>query len=165
VTITVSPAPAPTVTLAANPVGVTTGGSSTLTWSSTNATGCTAGGAWSGTKALSGSHVLSGLAETSSYTLTCTGLGGSEGKSVTITVSAPEGLTLTWTDNSGGTAGVYIERRDGTTQPYARIAQQEPGISSYLDTAVIAGLTYCYRVQAFDDVSVSGYSNEACGTP
>ena len=37
------------VTLAASPATITLGGSATLTWSSTNATACTASGAWSGT--------------------------------------------------------------------------------------------------------------------
>ena len=46
--------PAPTVTLAAMPTTVTSGAISNLTWSSTNATACTASGGWSGAVALSG---------------------------------------------------------------------------------------------------------------
>jgi hypothetical protein len=84
---------------------------------------------------------------------------------VTIAVTAPKKLTLTWTDNSGGTAVVYIERRDSPAAAYIRIAQQGVGISGYVDNTVVAGVTYCYRVQAFDDDGVSGFSNEACGTP
>ena len=36
------------VSLTANPSTIASGGSSTLTWSSTNATSCTASGGWSG---------------------------------------------------------------------------------------------------------------------
>ena len=45
---------APTVTLAVAPSAVVSGSAATLTWSSTNATSCTASGNWSGTKATSG---------------------------------------------------------------------------------------------------------------
>src|SRR5262245_5017994 len=40
--------PAPTLSFAANPTSVTSGSNSTLTWSTTNATSCSASGAWSG---------------------------------------------------------------------------------------------------------------------
>src|SRR5205085_320399 len=43
--------PAPSVSLSASPTSVSSGGSSTLTWSSTDATSCTASGGWSGSKA------------------------------------------------------------------------------------------------------------------
>lgn len=82
------PDPVPTVTLSASPTSITTGLASTLTWSSTNATGCTGSGAWSGAKATSGSQSTAALSSTSTYTLTCTGPGGSGNQSVTVTVTA-----------------------------------------------------------------------------
>ena len=82
--------PAPTVSIAANPTSVSSGGSSTLTWSSTDATSCTASGGWSGSKATSGTQSLSNLTSTATYTLTCTGAGGtSSPASATVTVTAP----------------------------------------------------------------------------
>ena len=79
-------------------------------------------------------------------------------------------LTLDWVDNAGGTANFIVERKTGTTGTYARIATTGTGITTYADSAVVAGTTYCYRVKAsnvnasnaFGD---SGYSNEACGSP
>jgi hypothetical protein len=72
--------PAPTVTIGVNPSSIAVGGSATLTWSSANATSCTASGAWSGTQATSGSQTVSpGVAGTDTYTLTCTGSGGASG--------------------------------------------------------------------------------------
>ncbi len=61
----------------------------TLTWSSTNATACTASGGWTGALAASGSQSVT-VAQTSSYVLSCTGSGGSGSGSVVVTAySAP----------------------------------------------------------------------------
>jgi len=70
----------------------------TLTWSSTNADSCTAAGAWSGTRASSGSLTIPTTVETSNtYDLTCSNAGGSIKQSVTLKVSKPS-LTIagTW---------------------------------------------------------------------
>ena len=64
--------PLATVTISATPTTVTSGSSSAITWSSTNATSCTASGAWSGAKGTSGSVSVSPTAN-STYTLTCSG--------------------------------------------------------------------------------------------
>src|SRR3954469_699196 len=77
-----------TVSLTANPTSVTSGGASTLTWSSTNATSCTASGDWSGAKATSGSQSTGALTASGNFTLTCTGAGGSASASATVTVAA-----------------------------------------------------------------------------
>jgi hypothetical protein len=67
---------------------VASGGSSTLTWSSTNATACAASGAWSGSEPVSGTRSTGALSSTATYTLTCTGAGGTATKSATLTVSS-----------------------------------------------------------------------------
>jgi hypothetical protein len=82
------PPPAPTLTLTANPTSVATGGNSTLTWSSTNATSCTASGGWTGNRAVSGTLGVGPLSATTTYSLNCTGTGGSISRSATVTVSA-----------------------------------------------------------------------------
>jgi hypothetical protein len=79
----------PTITISAAPTTITVGQSSTLTWSSTNATSCTASGAWSGAQATSGTVGESPTtAGTSTYTLTCNGAGGSANASAALTVNA-----------------------------------------------------------------------------
>lgn len=95
-TVTVSveeaeePAPeAPAVTLSATPATLEEGESSLLSWSSLNATSCTASGAWSGAQALSGTASVTPSA-TATYTLTCSGAGGSDAESATVTVEEPE---------------------------------------------------------------------------
>ena len=112
VTVTVtSSTPAPTVSIAASPTSVTSGGSSTLTWSSTNASSCSASGSWSGGKPTSGSASTGSLTANSTFTLSCIGAGGSASKSasVTVTASVTPAPTITLTANptsvsSGGSS-------------------------------------------------------------
>lgn len=88
VTVTVSNATAaPTVSLTANPASIASGQSSSLTWSSTNATSCTASGGWTGTRTTSGTQSVS-PASTMNYTLSCTGTGGTAQQTATVTVSS-----------------------------------------------------------------------------
>ncbi|MCZ6642720.1 MAG: hypothetical protein O7F71_14165 [Gammaproteobacteria bacterium] len=81
------------VTLSASPEEIAAGEASTLTWDSTNATGCAAEGAWSGTQPTSGSFVTGALTEDTTYRLTCDGPGGSAVAIVTVRVLSK---TLRW---------------------------------------------------------------------
>jgi len=83
-TVTITQAP-PVALLTASPSSVSTGQSSTLTWSSSNATSCTGtnfstGGATSGTLSVTPT-------QTTTYTVTCTGPGGSDSSSKTVAYS------------------------------------------------------------------------------
>jgi len=90
---------APTVTLTASPASVTVGGLTTLSWTTTSATACTAsGGAFSGTQATSGSTSVV-VSATTTYTLTCTGPGGSGAQTATVTATAAAA-------KSGGGGGI-----------------------------------------------------------
>jgi hypothetical protein len=93
------PPPAPSLKLAAN--SITVGNSTTITWSSVDATGCTASGSWSGSLGTSGSQTLQPTAAgADTYTLTCVNDGGaSQPSSVTLTVTA---LAGTASGHSGG---------------------------------------------------------------
>jgi hypothetical protein len=79
---------APVVTFSANSASVTVGQPVQLTWSTQNATACTASGttAWSGTQATSGTLAVN-IDSTSALMLTCTGPGGSAAKSVSVTAT------------------------------------------------------------------------------
>lgn len=77
----------PTVTLRASPWSVLSGHSSTLTWSSTNATSCAASGDWSGTLATSGSRSTGALTAATTFTVTCKGAGGTASRTETIYLS------------------------------------------------------------------------------
>jgi subtilisin family serine protease len=70
--------PATTVSLKASPDEVLISNSTTLTWSTSNATDCIASGAWEGEKATSGSEQISiNLVGNSTFRLSCTGEGPS----------------------------------------------------------------------------------------
>ena len=78
----------PTVSLAVSPALVTPGQESTLTWSSTDADACGASGAWSGPQQTSGSQKVSQVAVGDYvYKLECTGAGGSESASGSLSIT------------------------------------------------------------------------------
>lgn len=83
------PPPAPTLSFTASSPSIAYNSATTLNWSSTNATSCTASGSWSGAKGTSGSQSTGTLTSTQTYTLVCSGSGGSAQKSVTVSVGSP----------------------------------------------------------------------------
>ena len=95
VTVNVNAANAPSVTFTASPTSVQSGAASQLTWTTTNVTSCTASGSWTGTKATSGTQSTGALTANASYTLTCSGAGGSAAQTATVTVGSAPSLTLT----------------------------------------------------------------------
>ena len=78
---------APSIAFTASPQTITQGQPSTLAWSSTQATSCTASGAWSGAKAISGTVAVTPIAP-AVYAIQCTGLGGVANASVSVGVTA-----------------------------------------------------------------------------
>jgi uncharacterized repeat protein (TIGR03803 family) len=77
----------PTVSLTLKPSYVASGTSVTLTWKSSHATACTASGAWSGGKPLSGqTSFAAGFAGQYRYTLSCTGIAGTTTRTATLRV-------------------------------------------------------------------------------
>lgn len=80
--------PAPGVTLTTPLSAVAVNAPLSLSWSSANTTSCTASNGWNGNKPTSGSETINSILETSTYTLTCTGLGGSTTAAVTVTVNS-----------------------------------------------------------------------------
>ena len=88
-TVSVSAHLSVSVSFSASPSTVPSGGSSKLSWSSSNATACTASGGWSGTKVIDGSQSSGALAASATYGLTCTALGGSATQFVTVSVTSP----------------------------------------------------------------------------
>jgi len=83
----------PTAALKASNTTVDAGGSAMLTWSSTNATSCTASGGWSGTVATSGSGSTGALTASSTFSLTCSGPGGTSAPA-TATVNVVPSATV-----------------------------------------------------------------------
>ena len=72
------PTPAASVNLSADPLSVLVGNQTTLTWSTSYASSCSASGSWSGSKPTAGTEDVD--IETigdNQFTLTCSGSGGS----------------------------------------------------------------------------------------
>jgi hypothetical protein len=85
-----APAPAPTASLSASASSVASGGSVTLSWSSTNATACTASGGWTGNRGTTGSEVVSNITAAVTFSLICSGGGGnSNTSSVNVSILTP----------------------------------------------------------------------------
>ncbi len=86
----------PTVDIKVNnydgPITITSNYAATLTWTSQNANSCTASGDWSGSKSISGSESTGNLTSSRTYTITCTGTGGSVSDSATIYIQQVPGI-------------------------------------------------------------------------
>jgi 3-keto-disaccharide hydrolase/Fibronectin type III domain len=71
-------------------------------------------------------------------------------------------LRLTWQDTSSEETGFKIERLNGST--YVQIATVDANTKSYSDSNLTAGVSYCYRVRAFNATGTSAPTNAACAT-
>lgn len=96
--------PVPVVEFTATPGIIQSGQSTTLSWSVTDATTCTASGSWTGSKATFGSEASSALSGAGgpisyTFTLSCAGAGGTTLQSATVQVLAP--FTITYTNGAG----------------------------------------------------------------
>jgi hypothetical protein len=93
-----------------------------------------------------------------------------------LQINGPSNLTavadtfavlLNWTDNSTNELGFYIERKDGDTSsvdPFVVIDTVATGVVSYNDLGRTPNTTYTYRVQAYNLLGVSPYSNVVTAT-
>jgi len=91
----VAPTPAPTVTLTASTASIKSGSTSTLSWTAKNADSCTASDGWSGAQTDSGTKSVSPTSSTT-YTLSCSGAGGTTQVSTTVDVSATAATGTSW---------------------------------------------------------------------
>ncbi len=89
----------PIITLQLSPLSVPPGSPSQLAWTSTGATSCTSSGDWTGAQALQGSIMVSFPAPGShTYTLSCTGPGGTSAASAKLTVIPGSTITVSPSD-------------------------------------------------------------------
>jgi hypothetical protein len=73
-------------------------------------------------------------------------------------------LQLAWNDNSNNEDGFKIERKTGTSGNYGEIITLGINATSYTDSGLTDGATYCYRLRAFNSAGNSNYSPEGCAT-
>jgi len=115
----------------------------TLNWSVANATTCTASGGWSGARATSGSVSTGNLASLTTFTLSCTGLNGTNGiVSVTVIVESfgtltASNCTILPAQNKCNTTLVW-----NTWNPLATSAVTTPTNVTVLSANSSAGTSY-----------------------
>ena len=74
-------------------------------------------------------------------------------------------IVLGWTDNSNNETGFAIERKLGVGGTWGLLTTVSTNVNAYSNTGLSNGLTYYYRVYAYNAMGSSAfYSNEACGT-
>jgi hypothetical protein len=120
---------APSVTLTASPSAVALNGTSTLTWSSTGVTSCTASGGWSGTKSTSGTASVGPLSQDTTYNLSCT---GPNGNAVAMTAVTVRTARLSWTAPTQNTDGTSLTNLAGYKVHYGNASR------SYTQTVTIS---------------------------
>jgi hypothetical protein len=84
----------PTLTFSASADEVAEGASARITWKSTDALTCVAGGDWSGDRGVSGSYETGALSSNKTYSLACQGLNGQISKALVISVRPAPVITL-----------------------------------------------------------------------
>jgi len=94
----------PTLQFSASPQAIINGQTSMLVWTSSNASRCTASGGWSGSRAVNGSETTAALANSTTFTLACTGRGGTVQQTATVDVfpdpDPPSSISAAFGDSS-----------------------------------------------------------------
>ena len=142
----------PSVNISANPTAIQLGGSSILTWSSTNANSCVIEPGI-GSVGTSGSVTVS-PSQTTTYTVTATGSGGTATDDVTITVHQPptvsisanpntillgQSATLSWASTNANSC--VIEPGIGPVDPNGSLTVSPTETTTYTITATGPGGT------------------------
>ena len=159
----------PTVSLTANPNSVNYGGSSTLVWNSTNATGCTASGGWAGSRGTSGSTSTGALFGTTTFNITCFNSSGqSASDSVTVSVTQqPQNPTVTLTANPnsvqyGGSSNLTWTSQNATSCSATSGTNGwsgSKGLSGNFNTGALFGTT-TYVLTCFNSAGQSASDSE-----
>jgi hypothetical protein len=138
---------APTLELSAAPTSVGSGSATVLTWSSANASSCTATGGWSGSKPTSGSQSSGPLNANTAFTLTCSGTGGSISQEapVTVTSSTSGGSPILLVD-FGKTSASSIFGLSGWSTVLKDIYTDYRDIGP-AGTTIVVGDNYSYNFQ------------------
>jgi hypothetical protein len=90
---------------------------------------------------------------------------------LTATRNSSRSIKLTWIDRAANEQGFKVDRSTdgGATWPVtltlAGAVAGTGGTRAYINSGLTTGVTYTYRVRAYNDTTYSGYSNTASATP
>ncbi|MFB3106645.1 MAG: hypothetical protein ACE1ZA_17210 [Pseudomonadales bacterium] len=163
------PAPSPILSFSATDPVVADGGVTTLVWSSQNADTCTASSGWSGAKNLADSEQVGPITAATTYTLSCTGPGGTAIEMLTVAITTT--VSLDWvapTQNVDGTpltnlAAYRIYYGSGSRSYDDFLDVTDPTATSYA-VDVVSGTYYVAMTAINGDGNESAYSNEVIKT-
>jgi hypothetical protein len=159
----------PTLSFSSSEASVRSGDFATLTWTSSHTEKCSASGGWSGARPTSGSEVVGPLQQGTTFSLTCSGEGGSVLDMLTVNLVSP--VTVSWvapTENVDGSpltqlAGyrLYVGQISGLYTE--TIPLSDPSATTYaLD---LESGSYYLAMTAIDaSGNESAYSNEIART-
>lgn len=151
--------PSPSLTLTASPSRINANDSSTISWSTNNADSCVALGGWSSKTSANNTQFISSIPSTTTYSMRCTGPGGTVSESVSIVVNnippapaprlnltaddlildANASTTIRWTTSNADTCsadGGWSARTNPNSQQFISTI---PRTSSYSMTCVGTG--------------------------
>ncbi len=139
--VTAPPAIPPSVTLTALPTTINYPKTTTLNWSSMNASSCigSISGGWSGVIPLSGNAVLQPTA-TATYTVSCTGNGGTDSKSVTVNVNLNEDCLFNWAENNYANLFSPVGAMTQSASPY--LFRYYQNTNSYVGVSLLNNHVY-----------------------
>lgn len=173
VTLVVSSGPPkPVVSLQANP-GVTGAGQPvTLTWSSSAATSCSATNGWSGSQPTSGTTQIIPQSLPITFTLTCSGTGGSTSASATVLTGEPAAI-VDAPSTVGGYAfvqldGSYSQDATATLKTYSWSQVSGPSVTltgattakaSFIAPQVTSSTTLQFSLTVADSTGVTSSSS------
>jgi hypothetical protein len=83
---------------------------------------------------------------------------------LTAVVGAGDSIALAWTDNADDEVG-YIVQRSVDGFHWVEVADLGASAEDFIDTGLLTGETYSYRVYAYNSIGNSAYSNEAAARP
>lgn len=159
----------PTLSFGASPTVVDEGTTTTLTWSTTDADSCTASGGWSGNRSASGSETVGPLSAGTTYSLSCTGSGGSVLEMISVSVVGP--VQLSWVAPTENVDGSLLTDLAGFRIYYgaaSRSYSDMVDVASADATSHTLSLTtgdYYVAMTALDaEGNESAYSNEVLKT-
>ncbi len=159
----------PTVTLSASDLQISEGDSVNLSWTTTDADSCTASGGWSGALPANGARNVGPLNAGTTFSLSCTGAGGSALEMLSVSVIGP--VQLSWVapeENVDGSsltdlAGYRIYYGTSSRSYSDMVDLANPAATAH--TLTLASGDYYVAMTALDgEGNESAYSNEVIKT-